>query len=284
MSRSSAATNAGRRAVKRSPAPAAARRVSGPVAAPRHDPNAHAYADASVAAVPRQRRLAYGGVAIASRVAEVAIDVSASRTMDRLVRSRVWIGIIAFGLIGIVAMQVSMLKINSGIGRAVQTASTLERKNAALRGEVSRLSAGERIVPLAKDQGLVMPAPADVGYLRAESARSAAVRAARRMRAPDLAVAGLAGRITTPGGLGDGVTPATGSTPATVAPAPGATPTATPPAPAPVTTGTGGSAPVSTGGVSPAAPAAVPRPAAGGAAVDPAGVQAGGAPATPAAP
>jgi len=256
--------------------------VSGPVAARRHDPNARAYADASVAAVPRQRRLAYGGVAIASRVAEVAIDVSASRTMDRLVRSRVWIGIIAFGLIGIVAMQVSMLKINSGIGRAVQTASTLERTNAALRGEVSRLSAGERIVPLAKDQGLVMPAPADVGYLRAESARAAAVRAARRMRAPDLAVAGLAGRITTPGGLGEGV-PATGSTPA-APPAPGASPTATAGAPAPVTTGTGGSAPVSTGGASPAAPAAVPPPAAGGAAVDPAGVQAGGAPATTAAP
>ena len=283
MSRSSAATNAGRRAVKRSPAPAAARRVSGPVAARRHDPNAPAYADASVAAVPRQRRLAYGGVAIASRVAEVAIDVSASRTMDRLVRSRVWIGILAFGLIGIVAMQVSMLKINSGIGRAVQTASTLERKNAALRGEVSRLSAGVRIVPLAKDQGLVMPAPADVGYLRAESARAAAVRAARRMRAPDLAVAGLAGRITAPGGLGEGVAPATGSTPA-APPAPGATPTATAGARAPVTTGTGGSAPVSTGGASPAAPAAVPPPAAGGAAVDPAGVQAGGAPATTAAP
>ena len=283
MSRSSAATNAGRRAVKRSPAPAAARRVSGPVAAPRHDPNAHAYADASVAAVPRQRRLAYGGVAIASRFAAVAIDVSASRTMDRLVRSRVWIGILAFGLIGIVAMQVSMLKINSGIGRAVQTASTLERTNAALRGEVSRLSAGVRIVPLAKDQGLVMPAPADVGYLRAESARAAAVRAARRMRAPDPAVAGLAGRITAPGGLGEGVAPATGSTPA-APPAPGATPTATAGAPAPVTTGTGGSAPVSTGGASPAAPAAVPPPAAGGAAVDPAGVQAGGAPATTAAP
>ena len=282
MSRSSAATNAGRRAVKRSPAPAAARRVSGPVAARRHDPNARAYADASVAAVPRQRRLAYGGVAIASRVAEVAIDVSASRTMDRLVRSRVWIGILAFGLIGIVAMQVSMLKINSGIGRAVQTASTLERTNAALRGEVSRLSAGVRIVPLAKDQGLVMPAPADVGYLRAESARAAAVRAARRMRAPDLAVAGLAGRITTPGGLGEGV-PATGSTPA-APPAPGASPTATAGAPAPVTTGTGGSAPVSTGGASPDAPAAVPPPAAGSAAVDPAGVQAGGAPATTAAP
>ena len=48
----------------------------------------------------RPQRLAYGGVAIASRVAGVAVDVSASRAMDRLVRGRVWIAIIAFGLIG----------------------------------------------------------------------------------------------------------------------------------------------------------------------------------------
>ena len=41
--------------------------------------------------------------------------------MDRLVRSRAWVVIIGFGLIGIVAMQVSMLKLNTGIGRAVET-------------------------------------------------------------------------------------------------------------------------------------------------------------------
>ena len=166
-----------------------------------------AYADAALAPrarmspaprtqliAPRPQRLAYGGAAIASRVAGVALDVSASRAMDRLVRSRVWIGIIACGLIGLVAMQVSMLKLNSGIGRAVQTASTLERSNATLRAEISTLGAGDRIQHLAESAGMVMPAPADVTYLRAGAAsrrrgprgpshagaRSGAARRARR--------------------------------------------------------------------------------------------------------
>ena len=34
---------------------------------------------------------------------------------------------------GIVAMQVSLLRLNSGISRAVQTQSTLERQNATLQ-------------------------------------------------------------------------------------------------------------------------------------------------------
>jgi hypothetical protein len=231
MSRSAAATAAGRaRTIRRTPGPPLPRRVSGPAAANRRDtgpaparayaerapraridPGGLAFADAAVAPrrgmlpvalprprtfpTPRPRRLAYGGVAIASRVAGVAVDVSTSRLMDRLVRSRVWIGIIAFGLIGIVAMQVSLLKLNAGIGRAVQTASTLERGNAGLRSDISRLSAGDRIQGLAAAEGLVMPAPADVGYLRAGDPRAAGARAAQRMRAPDPALAGLAGAV-----------------------------------------------------------------------------------------
>ena len=62
--------------------------------------------------------------------------------MDRLVRSRAWVVIIGVGLIGIVAMQVSMLKLNSGIGRAVDTAATLERSNASLKAEISRAELG----------------------------------------------------------------------------------------------------------------------------------------------
>src|SRR5258707_930441 len=81
--------------------------------------------------------------------------------------ARVWIAVVAFCLIGLVATQVSLLKLNSGIGRAVQTASTLERSNASLRAEISRLSAGDRIQRLATAAGMVMPAPSDVTYLRA---------------------------------------------------------------------------------------------------------------------
>jgi hypothetical protein len=271
MSRSAAATTAGRARTVRRVAPPAPRRVSGPAAPPRRDdgrpsrpPRARidaralATADGAVVerygalparrvraapAAPRPPRLAYGGVAIASRMAGVALDVSASRLMDRVVRGRVWIGVIAFSLIGLVAMQVSMLKLNSGIGRAVQTISTLERSNSALRSDVTRLSAGERILPLAEAQGFVMPAPADVDYLRAGDRHDVAVRAERRMRAPDPAAAGFAGSAT-PQDLDVAATtgvPASGAT-ATIAPtapaAPAAaiptTPTTTPTPAAPV--------------------------------------------------
>jgi hypothetical protein len=199
MSRSTAAaTAAGRqRALPRQPGPRHDRRISGP---------ARARVDASVlangaVAYPRPQRaparpplrVVAGGAAIATRVADIALDVSGSRLMDRLVRSRIWIGIIAFGLIGIVAMQVSMLKLNAGVGRAVETASTLERTNATLRGEVSRLSNGDRIQSLASARGFVMPAPADVTYLRSGDAREQAARAAARMHAPDATIAGPAG-------------------------------------------------------------------------------------------
>ena len=115
--------------------------------------------------------------------------------MDRLVRSRAWVVIVGIGLIGIVAMQVSMLKLNSGIGRAVDTVATLERSNASLKAEVSRLSSGDRIQTLAGQRGFLMPEPADVTYLRAGDKRSDGFRAARRMRAPDPAIAGPAGAV-----------------------------------------------------------------------------------------
>ena len=46
---------------------------------------------------------------------------------------------------GIVAMQVSLLKLNSGISRAVETSATLERQNGALEADIARLGATERV-------------------------------------------------------------------------------------------------------------------------------------------
>jgi hypothetical protein len=211
MSRSAAARTQhdGERALRR-PRPirshgaAHARRISGPVH-PARSPQAQAQARTQMHvpayAPPRTRmsrpplRLAAGGAAIALRVAESA---SASRTMDRLVRSRAWVVIIGVGLIGIVAMQVSMLKLNAGIGRAVDTVATLERSNASLKGEVSRLSSADRIQALAGQQGFVMPEPADVTYLRAGDKRSDGLRAARRMGGADPAITGPAGAVWAP--------------------------------------------------------------------------------------
>jgi cell division protein FtsB len=181
--------------------------VSGPVLPqrPRID-GSLAMSDAVAApaprVAPRERvatprpplRLAAGGAAtIAVRVGETAMAVSASRTMDRLVRSRAWIMIIGFALIGIVAMQVSMLKLNAGIARAADTVGTLQRSNQSLKSQISTLSSGDRIQALAAQRGFIMPQPADVTYLDAGNRAASARAAAQRMTAADKAIAGPAG-------------------------------------------------------------------------------------------
>src|SRR5439155_305969 len=64
--------------------------------------------------------------------------------LDRLLTGRAWIGLIAFALIGIVFMQVSLLKLNAGIGRSVERASILDRYNAELRARSERDGHPER--------------------------------------------------------------------------------------------------------------------------------------------
>ena len=103
--------------------------------------------------------------------------VGDARLLDRLVRGRAWIALIAVGLMGIVFMQVSLLKLNAGIGRAVTAADTFERQNSSLREDISKLDSGERIQAVAAKLGMVMPAAGDVHYLDgrgADGARAAA--------------------------------------------------------------------------------------------------------------
>jgi cell division protein FtsL len=86
--------------------------------------------------------------------------------VERMIRGRVWIGVLAFLLIGLVAMQVSLLKLNAGIGGAVERSSALERANGELRAQVSQLQSGERIQEGAAALGMVMPPAGQISYLR----------------------------------------------------------------------------------------------------------------------
>jgi cell division protein FtsL len=157
-----AATAAGgARSLRRSPAPRVPRRVSGPARKPR------------VAPAPRRQPLA----ARLRRLPD-------ARLLDRLIRGRAWIVVIGVLLMGIVVMQVSLLKLNTGIGRAVEATSTLERKNSALRLSVSRLSSGERIQRMAERMGMVMPQPDNVRYLTVRGDRDAR-SAVMNMRIPN---------------------------------------------------------------------------------------------------
>jgi cell division protein FtsL len=155
------------------------------------------------------------------------------RVVDRLLRSRLWIWALGVLLLGIVTMQVSLLKLNSGISRAVETTTTLERQNAALEQSIAKLSATDRIQKGAEALGLILPAAGDVGYLTAgpEDAK----RAADRMQPPsEEARALLANGGVEPGAL---ITAAPVTTAASVATDPATTAT-TPAVTDPATTTT----------------------------------------------
>src|SRR5918911_1076754 len=106
-----------------------------------------------------------------------------SRLVDGLLRSRAWIVVVAVLLGGIVAMQVSLLKLNSGISRAVEASATLERQNADMQDQIARLSSSQRVSDAAASEGMVFPAAGDVGYLRGRGERDDQL-AARRITPP----------------------------------------------------------------------------------------------------
>ncbi len=136
--------------------------------------------------------------------------------VDGLLRGRAWIWLIGILLGGIVAMQVSLLKLNAGISRAVTTASTLERQNADFEAQIARLSSGDRVRDTALGEGMVTPPPGTIEFLSARPDRDGRL-AARRMVPPS----DTAEEIMANGGFEPGVlavaAPVTTTDPATVA-------------------------------------------------------------------
>ena len=180
-------------------APRAPRRISGPAAGARTARTATASTAVAGGAValPRVRTGTTG-------VFERLRALPEHRLVDRVLRGRAWIWLIGLALLGIVAMQVSLLKLNAGISRAVEASATLERQNADLEAAIARQSSGERIRVEAERQGMVMPAAGDVDYVTARPDRDPR-RAAARMAPPSEAARQL---MASGGRLPGGVLPA----------------------------------------------------------------------------
>jgi cell division protein FtsL len=81
-------------------------------------------------------------------------SLSRNPSLDRLIRGRSWIVLIAFALIGIVTLQLLVLRLNANIGRALVREAQLQRSNAALSIEGSELAAGERVESLTAKLGM----------------------------------------------------------------------------------------------------------------------------------
>ena len=232
MNAGTTAPRRGHGAATRRPAasPAIPRRVSGPVARPASRPPV----TGAPAAVPARR------IAARPSARARAASLPDHRLLERLLRGRLWIWFIGLALGGIVAMQVSLLKLNTGISRAVQTSATLEMQNASLQAGIARLSSQERIQREVTALGMQIPEAGDVEHVRVRGSRDG-IRAAQRMTEPSdqarqvLVAASAMGAQTTAGSLAGGSAAPTPGAPAT-APAPvtpaGALPTAAPATPA----------------------------------------------------
>jgi len=233
---SAAERHAARTRTRTAPAPRLPRRISGSAAHPR--------------AVPAPR--------VGTGVFERVKGLPDHRLVDRLLRGRAWICLVGVALMGIVAMQVSLLKLNSGISRAVETSATLERQNSDMEASIARLASGERIRTAADKRGMVTPAAGALRYLRVRPGPDAR-RAARRMRAPsDDAKALMANGGVVPGSLMAPVVPAVPATTTTTTTTPAATTATTPPA------ATATPVPEATATPAPVTPAATATPTTGG--------------------
>jgi hypothetical protein len=144
------------------------RRISGPARPARPAPRTTARTD--------DHGLALRAIGAYERVSDNAL-------LDRLVRGRLWIGLLAFALIGIVAMQLMVLKLNTGIGATLAREAALQRSNAQLGIEAATGSGEGRIEPLAAATGMTF-APSGSVHFVASSPTSDISRAAAALAAP----------------------------------------------------------------------------------------------------
>lgn len=155
---SAPAVHRGRSAVPARPrvAPRNPRRISGPARAPARRPPRPLQPPAEA-----ERGLALG-------LAQKLSGISRHEALDRLIRSRAWIGLIAFALIGIVTLQLLLLTLNAHIGRALAHETQLQRENAALSIESSEMAAGERIESQAAHLGMELVPEGALRFLRVD--------------------------------------------------------------------------------------------------------------------
>lgn len=121
----------------------------------------------SSAAPARPRAIALPSIA-GLRIPRPSLHVSTGvAALRRVLSGRGVIVVLGVTLLGLVFLQVSLLRLNSAISVNVEKAAGLERANAQARATMSKLDAGRRIQAAAGRLGLVMPAAGSICFLDA---------------------------------------------------------------------------------------------------------------------
>jgi hypothetical protein len=123
-------------------------------------------------------------------------------------------------------MQLGLLKLNAGIGRALERAAQLQRDNTALAIENSEIAAGNRVEAQATRVGMQIAPPGALRFLTADPARDLG-RAATALSSPPSTPATVASSPSTAA--------ASSGTEATTPVQPSEAPTSTQPSEAPAT-------------------------------------------------
>lgn len=110
-----------------------------------------------------------------------AIRLPDTPLVSLIARSRLWIGLLAVLLFGIVALNVVVMQLNTNIGSMVERSRTLSQQNGQLRAELAKLSSPDRIIQSAYAKGMSTPPAGSIKYLkRYPKPTSAKLRAAGR--------------------------------------------------------------------------------------------------------
>jgi hypothetical protein len=127
-------------------------------------------------------------VALPARPFERIRALPDKRVVDRLLRGRLCIWLIGIMLGGIVAMQVSLLRMNAGISRAVSTAAVYELQNSDLEAVIARSTTGDKVREEALKSGMVDPPAGDTSFLTARPGTDPSLAVARMKPPSDTAI------------------------------------------------------------------------------------------------
>jgi hypothetical protein len=117
-------------------------------------------------AAPRRAPRTRARRATASVGLPIAGLISPRRLIALGLRGRVWIGLLAVGLIGLITLQLIVLRLNTSIGQSLEQATRLSRENAAMAITNSEASSGEAIETLAHKLGMVALSPGELHFRR----------------------------------------------------------------------------------------------------------------------
>jgi hypothetical protein len=103
--------------------------------------------------------------------------------LDRLIRGRAWLVLVTFALIGIVTLQLALLKLNGSVGRALRSEAVLQRENATLSIENSELQATDHVQAGGVQLGMAFASSSALRFL-APSSHGDLTRGASALSSP----------------------------------------------------------------------------------------------------